>query len=72
MDTINLDKLIPVPEDRFLNHIAITPKVSTSVCPACGKVVKTTDHPYAYDPQENNIVYLSACPECGAAMYSHD
>lgn len=72
MDPIHFNSLIPIPEDIFLNRITTGPKVSTCVCPACGKIVETTDHPYAYDPQENNVIYAGACPACGAAMYSHD
>lgn len=69
METIENLKLIP--ENRFKSAIANISE-STSICPNCGKLATAENHPYAYDPENNDIWYMSICPHCGATMYSHD
>lgn len=74
MKDIDFNNLIPVPEEKMKAAIERLEKTEPShtVCPECGQLVTATDHPYAYNPQENEIVYISICPNCCAAMYSRD
>lgn len=72
------NKLKPIPENKigaymnaFIEKIEKGEK-STSVCPRCGKMIKTFDMPYGYDPEENDVYFVSVCPACGAVLYSKE
>lgn len=72
------NKLKPIPENKigaymnsFIEKIEKGEK-STSVCPECGNKIETFDMPYGYDPEENDVYFVSVCPACGAILYSKE
>lgn len=65
------NKLIVPPEERFASAIKRLHK-SEVVCGTCHKIVTTTFFPYGYDAEENDMLYLGLCPDCGEIMYVRD
>lgn len=65
-----------IPENEIGNYLKFaTDKIERgekthSVCPECGRHIETYDIPYAYDPVENAVVFVTACPHCLTALYS--
>jgi len=65
-----------IPENKIGNYLKFaTDKIERgekthSVCPRCGRHIETYDIPYAYDPVENAVVFVTTCPHCLTALYS--
>ena len=64
-----------IPEDQFLEILEYKIKevdVYESICPKCKSFISTKHYPYAYDTENNDVVYVSRCPNCGEVLYSRD
>jgi len=63
-----------IPEGRLsgvLEYIEESNMID-SICPKCESFISTKHYPYAYDSENNDVVYVSRCPNCGEVLYSRD
>ena len=71
-----MDKLTVIPKDKIRAYVkwSVTKiekkQNSLSVCPECGNAIQTYDLPYGYDPDQNEVVFVSVCPVCDAVLFS--
>lgn len=75
MENKETEELKLIPEDKFLEILEYKIKevdVYESICPKCESFISTKHYPYAYDTENNDVVYVSRCPNCGEILYSRD
>ena len=61
--------LIPIPKNKlklYIEHIIIC----NTMCD-CGEIIyDCRAYPYAYDKENNDIIFASKCPECGNIIFT--
>lgn len=74
MENKGMKELELIPEDRLLSVLEYIEEsnVIESICPECKSFISIKLHPYAYDTEINDVVYVSRCPNCGKLLYSRD
>lgn len=68
------DELKIIPEERLSDILECIEKSNESemICLNCESIIPIKLHPYAYDAENNEVVYSSRCPNCGEVLYSRD
>ena len=74
MENKGMKELELIPEDRLsgiLEYIEESNAID-SICPKCRAYISIKFYPYAHDSENNDIVYVSKCPNCGEILFSRD
>lgn len=63
-----------IPDNRLSDMIEYIEesKAIDTICHKCESFISIKSYPYAYDSENNNMVYVSKCPNCGEILYSRD
>ncbi len=66
-----------IPEDKLRGYIDFCERKNASggveaFCQTCGKPVRMNIHPYAYDPEDNEVLFASVCPQCGTVILTRE
>lgn len=63
-----------IPDNRLSDVLKYVEESNESelICLNCESIISTKLHPYAYDAENNEVVYASRCPNCGEILYSKD
>ncbi len=63
-----------IPDNRLSNMIEYIEesKAFNTFCSKCESYISIKSYPYAYDSENNDIIYISKCPNCGEILYSKD
>lgn len=74
MENKEMKELELIPEDRLFGALEYIEEsnVIESICPECKSFISIKLHPYAYDTENNYVVYVSRCPNCGKVLYTKD
>ena len=69
-----MEKLELIPDNRLSDMIEYIEesKAINTFCSKCESCISIKSYPYAYDSENNNVVYVSKCPNCGEILYSRD
>ena len=60
-----MTELIPIPEKLVEQLLDERFKSVDTICPNCRKLIEDVImHPYAYDKENHNIVYVGKCDYC--------
>lgn len=68
------NELEVIPDDRLSDVLKYVEESNESelICLNCESIISTKHYPYAYDSENNDVVYVSRCPNCGEILYSRD
>lgn len=63
-----------IPDDRLSDVLKYVEESNEGemICHNCESIISVKLHPYAYDAENNDVVYASRCPNCGEILYSKD
>lgn len=63
-----------IPDNRLSDVLKYVEESNRSemICHNCESIISIKLHPYAYDAENNDVVYVSRCPNCGEILYSKD
>jgi len=66
-------KQVVIPEDKMKRYMEwCKGKTSTVFCCDCKKLVEITLTPYYYDEENNDVYFVSLCPECGELIITKE
>ena len=61
---------ILIPEEKLSSYLDNFP-MSTVICD-CGELNTSMYIPYAYDEENNDVIYVSKCKKCGKILYTRE
>ena len=62
---------IPIPEEKLKRYIEYI-LICNIMCD-CGELIKDCRaYPYAYDMENNDMIFASKCPECGNIIFTRE
>ena len=73
-----MEPITLIPEAKlkaYLRHCESVNEESGGVslfCEKCGQVRTMKIHPYAYNRENNDIVFASVCPQCGELYFTKE
>lgn len=66
------NNLVVIPDSRINDAYTFMP-IASVFCDNCNSLLDNLKcYPYGYDPNDNEIVYVSICPHCGEIMFTRD
>jgi hypothetical protein len=65
-----MNKLELIPEEKLKRYLKKFP-TSTVIC-NCGKINTTMFIPYAYDRDNNDVIYVGKCEKCGELLFTKE
>ena len=68
-----METLTVIPEDIFRYRIKEVDNINHIWKCSCDcGIVSVPFHPYAWDPENNEVVYMGICPKCNKVVYVRD
>ena len=62
---------IPIPEEKLKRYIELNITFNTRC--ECGELLcGCKAYPYAYDMENNDVIFASKCPECGNIIFTRE